>query len=130
LTAITFFINAPTAPEAICDLREAVGWDRDEEAYPAAFKGYWATVSSFDAAGNLQAWCAILSDGIRHAVLLDVIVHPAHQRQGVGRALVTRAIEHIKAHGINIIHVDFLPEHAQFYKQCGFDIGLGGIYEG
>ncbi|MFL5707239.1 MAG: GNAT family N-acetyltransferase [Ktedonobacteraceae bacterium] len=41
--------------------------------------------------------------------------------------LVARAIEHLQAHAISIIHVDFLPERATFYERCGFKVGLGGI---
>jgi GNAT superfamily N-acetyltransferase len=124
-----FAIN-PVIPAAqVADLREAVGWDRLDEDHPAAFAGYWATVGGFDPSGALVAWCAILSDGVRHAVLLDVIVHPAWQRRGVGRALVGRAIRHCLAHGVTIIHVDFLPAVAPFYERCGFRTGLGGIYD-
>lgn len=123
-------INPHVIPQAISDLWEAVGWDRANEDYPAALEGYWATVGGFDSAGTLVAWCAILSDGVRHAVLLDVIVHPSFQGQGIGRKLVGQTIEHIRAHGISIIHVDFLPEKAKFYERCGFRIGLGGIFEG
>ena len=123
-------INPNVIPEAISDLRESVGWDRLDEDYLAALKGYWATVGSFDSNGTLIAWCAIVSDGVRHAVLLDVIVHPSFQGQGIGRELVAQAIEHIRAHGISIIHVDFLPEKANFYERCRFRVGLGGIFEG
>jgi GNAT superfamily N-acetyltransferase len=170
ISTITFIRNANVAPHAIADLREAVGWERHDEDYPAAFMGYWATVSGFDTTStNIDgempsmpgersdatsvaarfiapkgwggatspavsatpvAWCAILSDGVRHAVLIDVIVHPGWQRRGVGQALVAEAVEHIRAHGISIIHVDYLPEHATFYEKCGFQTGLGGIYTG
>jgi GNAT superfamily N-acetyltransferase len=122
-------INPVVAAPALVELRRAVGWGGLEDDYPAALAGYWATVGGLDAAGELVAWCAILSDGVRHAVLLDVIVHPRCQGRGVGRALVARAIEHIVAHGITIIHVDFLPELTSFYERCGFQVGLGGIYE-
>lgn len=122
--------NVVLAPCAISDLREAVGWERLDDDYPAALKGYWATISGFDTKGALVAWCAILSDGVRHAVLIDVIVHPEWQRHGVGQALVAEAVAHVRAHGISIIHVDYLPEHATFYERCGFRTGLGGIYAG
>jgi len=127
--SVTFTINPAIAACAIIDLRAAVGWGGLEADYPAALAGYWATVGGFDPAGELVAWCAILSDGVRHAVLIDVIVHPRRQRQGVGRALVARAVAHIHAHGITVIHVDFRPERAAFYERCGFRIGLSGIYE-
>lgn len=125
---VSFVIAPPVTAQAVNDLRAAVGWSGDEDDYPKAFAGYWATVAGFDAQDTLIAWCAILSDGVRHAVLLDVIVHPTWQRGGVGRALVARAVEYILAHDITIIHVDFLPEHAAFYERCGFEIGSGGIY--
>jgi GNAT superfamily N-acetyltransferase len=130
LSDITFTINPSLLDvRAIADLREAVGWNRRDEDYPAALSGYWATVGGFDTTSQLVAWCAILSDGVRHAVLIDVIVHPALQRQGVGLALVARAIEHIQAHNITLVHVDFIPEHTTFYQRCGFQTGLGGIIE-
>ncbi len=126
---ISFILNPDTPAQAICDLREAVGWSRLDKDYPAALQGYWATVGGFNVAHKLVAWCAILSDGVRHAVLLDVIVHPLYQRKGVGKTLVMTAMEHIKAHDITIIHVDFEPETTAFYEACGFQVGLGGIYE-
>jgi GNAT superfamily N-acetyltransferase len=124
-----FHVNPAVSAGAIIALRAAVGWQGLEQDYPAALQGYWASIGGFDSAGDLIAWCAILGDGVRHAVLLDVIVHPAWQRQGIGRALVRRAVEHCLAHGVTIIHVDFLPERAAFYERCGFRIGMGGIYQ-
>ncbi|HEX5688999.1 MAG TPA: GNAT family N-acetyltransferase [Roseiflexaceae bacterium] len=126
--AITFAINPRVDARAVVALRHAVGWNGLETDYPAAFAGYWATVGGFTSAAELVAWCAILSDGVRHAVLLDVIVHPEWQDRGVGRKLVARAVEHIDSYGISIIHVDFLPDVAAFYERCGFQVGLGGIY--
>jgi ribosomal protein S18 acetylase RimI-like enzyme len=130
MSTIRFVPNASIEPNAIADLREAVGWERHNEDYPTALRGYWATMSGFDPTGKLVAWCAILSDGIRHAVLIDVIVHPNWQRQGVGRELVAVAVKHIQDYLISIIHVGFEPEHKTFYERCGFRTGLGGIYIG
>jgi len=129
MSNISFTINPAVSSQAICDLRESVRWERQDEDYPTALQGYWATVGGFDASGTLVAWCAILSDGVRHAVLLDVIVHPSQQRQGVGKALVGKAVEHIKKNAITTIHVDFESETTVFYEHCGFRVGLGGIYD-
>lgn len=125
--AVNFQVNPAVSVEAVCNLRTAVDWDGSEEDYPAAFAGYWGTIGAFDGASNLIGWCAILSDGVRHAVLLDVIVHPTWQRQGIGRQIVNQAINHIQTHGISIVHVDFRVEYAGFYRACGFRIGMGGI---
>jgi N-acetylglutamate synthase-like GNAT family acetyltransferase len=126
---ITYTVNPTLETRELCDLRESVGWDRSDEDYPAAFKGYWASIGAFNNAGKLVGWCALLSDGVRHAVLIDVIVHPSWQQQGIGRTVVQTAIAHSRSLGISIMHVDFLPEKARFYERCGFKIGLGGIIE-
>jgi hypothetical protein len=38
-------------------------------------------------------------------------------------------LESLLANGISVVHADFKEEHAAFYKECGFRIGPGGIYE-
>ncbi|MGH3376206.1 MAG: GNAT family N-acetyltransferase [Actinoallomurus sp.] len=54
--------------------------------------------------------------------------NPAHQRQGIGRALVERAVREVTAAGCSWLHVDYEPHLASFYEQsCGFlatDAGL------
>ncbi len=126
---VTFTVNQHPTPTELGDLRAAVGWDRQESDYPAAFQGYWATISGRAEDGMLVAWCAILSDGVYHAVLLDVIVHPSYQGQGHGLSLIRTALAQCQAAGISIVHVDYLPEKQGFYERCGFATGLGGILE-
>ena len=74
---ISFIVNPVIPASTVLELRAAVGWRRllvaDEKD---ELKGYWATVGGFDETGALVAWCALLSDGREHGVLLDVIVHP------------------------------------------------------
>ena len=129
MNCISFLPNPKVSARSVSDLREAVGWERLETERLDELKGYWATLGGFDENGALIAWCALLSDGKYHGVLLDVMVHPAWHKQGIGRTLVAQAVAYLQAHGIRIIHVDFLPERAAFYEHCGFRVGLGGIYE-
>ena len=125
----TITVNPTVDVAMIFELREAVGWGGLAADYPAALAGYWATVGGFDAGGELAAWCAILSDGVRPRGSARRAGASTPAAPGVGRALVAQALTHIRAHGITIIHVDFLPERAVFYERCGFRVGLGGIYE-
>jgi len=114
--------------QSICDLREAVGWERLEDDYPAVLDNYSMTVAAYNDE-VLVGWCAVLSDSIRHGFFVDVIVHPDWQRRGIGKSIVQKAAEHLLSKGITIIHADFSPENAQFYERCGFRIGSGGEYK-
>ncbi len=129
MSTITIELNPTLAPTSVLDLREAVGRSRMDSDYPVALQRYWATVGGRDERGQLVAWYAILSDGIRHAALLDVIVHPDWQGQGIGSQLIRSALAHMRTHGISIVHVDYLPEIRGFNERIGFRTGLGGILE-
>jgi len=67
-------------------------------------------------------------DGGVHAFLLDTAVDPAHQRHGVGRALVAAAVSEATRAGCEWVHVDYEPHLTSFYRDaCGFratDAGL------
>jgi GNAT superfamily N-acetyltransferase len=75
------------------------------------------------------AWAALISDDVRHAFFVDVIVHPNYQRRGNGRRLVQEAVRAEGTRGTSLIHVDFAAEHAEFYRACGFTIGGGGFLQ-
>lgn len=126
---VTYMIGTPPEVEALCSLRESVGWERAEADYPAAFDAYGTCVTARAAGGELVGWCAALSDGVRHAFLIDVIVDPGWRRRGVGRRLVDLAVGALRESGIEIVHVDFTSEHADFYERCGFRPSLAGILE-
>ncbi|MHC4339229.1 MAG: GNAT family N-acetyltransferase [Planctomycetota bacterium] len=117
------YLNERPGVHALCDLRESVGWGRNEGDYPSAFESYRLTAAAYDG-DRLVGWCASVGDGVRHLFLIDLIVHPDFQRKGIGRALV----EHMVAEAdVELIHADFTPEHAAFYEACGFRLGRAGI---
>ncbi len=84
-------------------------------------------VARYTAEGVLVAWAALISDGVRHAFFVDVIVHLDLQRQGHGLRFVEEATRAEHARGTSIVHVDFAAEHARFYQACGFTVGGGGF---
>src|SRR5688572_11349 len=117
---VTYEVDVAPDATALCDLREAVGWDRAEGDYPQAFNAYTTSAAVYGPDGVLVGWCAAISDGVRHGFLLDVIVDPRWQRRGIGTNLVAGAVESLRRQGITIVHVDFAPEHYSFYERCGF----------
>jgi GNAT superfamily N-acetyltransferase len=125
LDSIEIRVNVrPTEPE-LSDLCEAVGWKRFGEDF-AALQGYALTTSAWTSDQHLIGWISMVSDNVRHAFLLDVMVHPAFQKKGIGRAVVLRAIEEMRQRGVTAFHVDCAPENARFYEKCGFKMCTGG----
>jgi predicted N-acetyltransferase YhbS len=124
---ITYRLDAHPAPALLADLRESVGWDRAEADWPKAYTRYDTTVAAYDGE-QLVGWAALLSDAAQHAFLIDVIVHPAWQRRGIGREVVRRGVGVVVAKGVRIVHVDFGKELTPFYEGCGFELGTAGIY--
>lgn len=57
--------------------------------------------------GVLHGFCNVITDGGRHAFLLDTAVHPDLQGTGVGRSLVLHAIEQCRLTDAEWLHVDF-----------------------
>jgi GNAT superfamily N-acetyltransferase len=69
---------------------------------------------------RLIGFVNVISDGGEHAFLLDTAAHPEFRRQGIGTKLVKRAVELARQRGALWLHVDFEPQHAAFYRRCGF----------
>ena len=121
--------QGPVCPREIEDLREAIGWDRSEGTYEDILKRHYAYYTVREADGRLIGYLSVLSDGISDAFLLDLMVHPDYQRQGIGKQLVQTAIQDMKKEGIRCVQVTFNPELEEFYTRCGFHIFKGGIID-
>jgi GNAT superfamily N-acetyltransferase len=108
------------------------------ELFAAAWPGYrptsflpvlqrsltWVAARSSD---RLVGFVNVATDGGIHAFLLDTTVHPEWQRRGIGRRLVTTAIDQARAAGMTWVHVDYEPHLDGFYLSCGFRPTAAGV---
>ena len=62
----------------------------------------------------------VVWDGGEHGFLLDTTVQSNYQRQGIGLALVQKAIEYLREKGLKWLHVDYEPHLHEFYTRCRF----------
>ena len=80
--------------------------------------------------GELVGFCNVVSDGGRHAFLVDTAVRPDRQGTGIGRELVHRAIEECRASPARWLHVDFEIDLGPFSMTVGlFRRSTAGILE-
>jgi AcrR family transcriptional regulator len=80
-----------------------------------------------DAQGELIGFVNMATDGGQHAFILDTCVRGDCQKQGVGKALVRRAVDEAAGRGITWLHVDYEPGLHRFYEACGFRPSSAGV---
>ena len=61
-----------------------------------------------------------LTDGVSVTYLQDVLVHPDHQRRGIGRALLTRWLSEHEDVRQRVLLTDDRPEQKALYRSMGF----------
>jgi ribosomal protein S18 acetylase RimI-like enzyme len=77
---------------------------------------------------RLVGFVNVAWDGGAHAFLLDVVVDPADQGDGIGRALVRAAAQEAARAGCEWLHVDFEEDLEAFYLgACGFRPTAAGV---
>ncbi|TJY42571.1 GNAT family N-acetyltransferase [Cohnella pontilimi] len=121
-------INLPIEPDEVPALREQVGWDGRHSDYPTLFDrcNFWAGLR--DEHNVLIAFGYIAGMGLQHGYMEDIIVHPAHQRKGIGQALVKRLLLEAERIGIEIVTLTYDSIHHEFYQNCGFLPCSGGVW--
>lgn len=104
-------------------LYETTGWapsGRPTEIYATALEGSWACCSAY-CDDQLVGFGRIISDGMLHAFLTEMIVRPDFKRQGIGGGIVTRLLQRCADAGINDVQL-FCAEGARpFYERYGFE---------
>jgi GNAT superfamily N-acetyltransferase len=81
-------------------------------------------------ADELVGFVNVAWDGGDHAFLIDTKTRPTHQRQGLGVAVVGRAIAEAQAAGCEWLFVDFEPALTPFYiEACGFRSTPAGLVQ-
>jgi len=64
-----------------------------------------------------------LSDGVMTAYFHDLLVHPEYQSKGVGKQLVSLALDEYKDYARKVLIA--YDKEVGFYQRLGFEIGTG-----
>ena len=116
-------------PMQLADLREAVGWNRMEEALKRPALSNLFEIGCYEEE-KLIGYLCVVSNGVTDAYIQDVMVHPNAQGRGIGSELMRRAIERIRETGIGMISVIYGDERLRhFYEKFGFFTMLCGQME-
>lgn len=97
----------------------------DWEAQVRSHSLGWVTVHDDD---ELVGFVNVAWDGGAHAFLLDPVVSPRLQRQGIGTRMIDMAAQAARAVGCQWLHVDFEDHLRPFYiDACGFQPTQAGL---
>jgi ribosomal protein S18 acetylase RimI-like enzyme len=112
--------NGIIRPGEINSIRRAINWVvQDEEKLEKAFSLSWGWITARNEKDELIGFTRILSDGMRHAYILDVIVHPSYQNKGIGTALMTEVMNILRENRLVPTLVS-VPGKEEFYRKFGF----------
>jgi len=102
------------------DLLSTIGWDLDPiEKLENSLKLTWGWITARDESNKLVGFVQILSDGIKHAYILRLLVHKDYQGQGIGTKIVENLMELLKENKLNPVLITKPAEEA-FYSKFGF----------
>ena len=111
-------------PNQLEDLSSAVGWSpRPLDQVKQALENSYSYVSawhSHEGQEQLIGFARAVSDGVFHAVLLDILVHPHFQNRGIGKTIVQTLIKQLHDSKIKDITLFASPHIVDFYHKLGF----------
>ncbi|MBQ9906292.1 MAG: GNAT family N-acetyltransferase [Oscillospiraceae bacterium] len=117
---ITYKDTHEFTAEQLQDLFLSVKWSSGHypEKLQIAMRNFETVYTAWDGE-TLVGLCCAMDDGIMTAYIHYLLVRPAYQDKGIGRALVERMKENYKDY-LRIVLVAYNKE-VRFYEACGFD---------
>ncbi len=106
----------------VVHLRERSGWDHDEKEWESCIKQNLINVSARNDDGEVVG-VGFLCGNQRHAELVDMVVHPAFRKQGIGRKISKIIIDYAVKHKIKYFGLTYdkdFPWLKEFYESEGF----------
>jgi N-acetylglutamate synthase-like GNAT family acetyltransferase len=105
-------------------LFESTGWNTGYkftiEELKIALENNWYSVSAY--AGNKLIGCGrIISDGIHHALIVDLMIFPEYQKKGIGSEILKILLEKCTENNIRDIQLFSAKGKLKFYEKFGFE---------
>ncbi|HSL37829.1 MAG TPA: GNAT family N-acetyltransferase [Arthrobacter sp.] len=126
MSEFTVLAGGPISDPEVLALYESVGWGaytREPELLAAAVRGSSFVVTARTCGGVLVGMARAISDDATICYLQDILVDPAFQKSGAGRALleaVQMRYQHVRQ---LVLITDNEPGQRAFYEALGFTDG-------
>ena len=111
-------------PEKYWDLFQTTGWNLEynfsRSDLARAIQNSWYAISIYKS-DDLIGFGRIIADGVHHALIVDLIIHPDHQGLGLGSRLLDRLVQKCKDNKIRDIQLFAARDKSEFYEKSGFE---------
>jgi N-acetylglutamate synthase-like GNAT family acetyltransferase len=106
------------------DLFETTGWNNEygfnkQDLHNALIKS-WYALSIYDSK-KLIGFGRVIADGVHHALIVDLIIHPDYQNKGLGTTLLNRLVQKCLESNIRDIQLFAAKDKSGFYNKFGFE---------
>lgn len=119
---IDFRSEAP-ASDQFWELFQTTGWNQKYRLEPeellGALRSSWYVLSAYED-GRLVGFGRLVSDGILHAMIYELIVLPEYQGQGIGGQILERLVGKCQEVGVRDIQLFCAVGKREFYEKRGF----------
>lgn len=121
---VLFIENSPKVEEYML-LIESTGWggilEKGLTTLSYSLENSWYSISVYSKENKIIGFGRVISDGVLHALICDVIILPEYQGHGIGSELLQKLIMKCKEHDILMIQLFSAKDKYQFYEKHGFE---------
>ena len=111
------------ATDQFWDLFQTTGWNEkyglSSDELMQALHSSWYVLSAYEAE-KLVGLGRLVSDGVLHATVYELIVLPEYQGQGIGGQILEKLVKKCKDSGIRDIQLFCAAGKREFYEKRGF----------
>jgi GNAT superfamily N-acetyltransferase len=123
MSVIEYRVGKPDVHEFF-KLFETTGWNDEYEATVADINkildNSWYIVSAYENE-QLVGSGRMITDGLLHAMIFDMIVLPSHQGRGIGAAILKKLVDKCRENHIRDVQLFCARGKAGFYAKNGFE---------
>jgi GNAT superfamily N-acetyltransferase len=117
------YLSIPPEQNDLCALFLTTGWNisyglEPQELHDTVMRSWF--VQSAYAGDRLAGLDRIISDGVVHALILDLMVLPENQNQGIGARILAILVTKFQEHNIRDIQLFYTRNKQEFYSERGF----------
>lgn len=109
--------------EGYWNLFETTGWNKgykiSKQDLSIALEKSWYLVAAYGG-DRLIGFGRIVTDGILHAMIYDLITDPMSQEKGIGSEILMRLVKKCQEEGIRDIQLFCAKGKRKFYEKRGF----------